>query len=924
MKIKLLLLLFCFGFRCFGQSGDTDTTFGTNGKITTGFGSNSSNANAVAFQTDGKFLVGGAYMANNGNLDFALSRHHNDGTLDVSFGEEGKIVTAFGGSNNFNYIHSVYVLPDGRIMALGCIGTESLVPVVAIVRYNSNGSVDSSFGVNGKLITQFYSFNSSANKLVFQPDGKFLITAIKRLPADPDHYFGVARYDADGLPDTGFGTNGTATISFGTGQNIPSAIALQPDGKIVVAGRYQATNLPQMALARLHANGTLDSSFDGDGKTITTFGAGTISEAMQLSVSTDGKITAAGIIYSPTRAFGVLQYNSNGSLDTSFDGDGKAMGLFTDGYNDITGIIKQPDGKFLVVIRPNDFTLVTSDLIVRRYNSTLTIDTAFGNNGQIAATFDTGQNEAQAAAISPDGKIVVVGKSVPLFGGVSLFAVARYSTNGTIDPTLDYDGKLTTAFEKGDDQLAQLLVLPDDKLIAVGVSAHRHRNGDTFRNIILSKYNANGTSDNTFAAAGKSIAVFGQNKNYVAAAVLQNDGKILVGNMYYNAAIDNLYHHEIIRFNANGSLDTAFGINGKAVVDFEVSSLAVQPDGKILVAGTGTPNTPNAGYNLTRFNTNGSLDNGFDNDGTALADNWNAYYGKATVLLQPDGKIVVAGSASHPDLFNDTPAFVAVRFTTNGVLDTTFGTNGRAAMLANDNCFAYAAFSQADGKILLAGQSFGGSMIYFTGGRFDTNGAVDTSYGTAGTSSGALAYDYRVINNIQLQRDGKLLVALSQYNQPQNSYDFRIRRFNPDGTYDNEIGGLAGISASFFSGYDEAFSIRLQSDDKIIVAGNTFNGLTNDFALIRYTNSVLGNEAFDFASSWVLYPNPTRGILNVKASADNTTDIGKLRIYDMLGQLVYESKDDQTTIDTRSLGAGIYNLQISTSKGTVNKRFIRE
>lgn len=924
MKIKLTLIALLVYLIGFSQSGEIDTSFGTNGKVITGFGSNNNTANAVAFQPDGKFIVGGGYISNRGDFDFALARYNSNGSLDTSFGEEGKVVTDFGTSNNYSHVHSVYVLPDGKIMALGSSGVESLIPRLVIVRYNANGTIDAGFGSNGKIVSQFFSMSHQGNKLVFLPDGKFLVTSVKRYSTDTTYYFGVERYTADGLLDTDFGTNGETVTSFGTGMNIPSAITLQSDGKILVTGRYQATNLPQMAVARFNANGTLDTTFDGDGKVVTTFGTGIIGEAFHISVNPDNKIAVAGILYSPVRSLGLLRYNPNGSLDTSFDGDGKVITIFADGYDNISSITKQADGKFLIVIRSDNYALTASDLVVRRFNATGVLDTTFGNNGQISTTFNTGTNEAQAAGISPDGKIVLVGKSIPLGNATTDFAIARYNADGAIDVSLDNDGKVTTSFEKGNDQVTHLLVQPDDKLITIGTSAHRQSNGDTFKNIILSKYNSDGSLDTSFGNSGKMVSVFGQNKNYTSAAVLQNDGKIVVGNMYYNTTIDNFYHHEIIRYNANGSVDSSFGTNGKAVVNFEISSLKIQSDGKIIVGGTGTANTPNAGVNITRFNADGTIDNSFDNDGTTIIALGNVYYGKLSVLLQSDGKIVVTGSASHPDLFNDAPAFVASRINSNGTLDTTFGTNGKAAILINDNCFAYSGFIQPDGKILITGMSFGGGVIYFSSSRFTAEGTIDTTYGNNGAASDSLAYDYRIINDILLQADGKFLVALSQYNFPLNTYDFKIRRFNPDGTFDNEFGGFAGINTSFFSGYDEVFSLGLQSDNKIIAAGNTFNGVTNDFAMTRYTNTVLNITDFTIDTDVMLYPNPTTGILNIKTSDSIEYEIQEFSVYNMLGQMVYNNSDDKTIIDTRSFPNGIYNLQIKTSKGLINKKFIRE
>ncbi len=318
------------------------------------------------------------------------------------------------------------------------------------------------------------------------------------------------------------------------------------------------------------------------------------------------------------------------------------------------------------------------------------------------------------------------------------------------------------------------------------------------------------------------------------------------------------------------------------------------------------------------------MDTTFDTDGTALVSLGTTYYGKISVLLQSNDKIVVTGSASDPNVFNDTPVFVALRLNPNGVLDTTFGVNGKATALVNDNCFAYAGFLQQDGKILTAGLSFGAGGIYFSSMRYNDNGTIDATYGTNGSASTNLSFDYRIINSVVLQPDGKFLVALSQYNQPSDTYDFKVRRFNPEGTFDNDFGGFPGVTTSFFNGYDEAFSMGLQSDYKILVAGTTHNSITNDFAITRYTNTVLSVPGFNSSSDLVLYPNPVSSILNIKTSDDSEIEIMECCIYNMLGQMVYKNSGNETAIDARSFSTGIYSLQIKTTNGLINKKFIKE
>lgn len=450
MKTKLLLF---FMFICiataFAQSGEIDATFGTAGKVINGMGTNVNSANCVVFQPDGKFLVGGTYISNYGNNDFALARYNANGALDVSFGTDGKVVTAFGNSNN-NHIYSLYILPDGKILAYGITGTTSLTPKSVIVRYNSNGSIDTAFGTQGKVFSNLFPYSTSGNKLAIQPDGKIVLAAIKTHQDDPNYYFGVERYTADGAIDTTFGTNGQAVTSFGTGRSIPFSTIVQPDGKILVSGSYYQSSAI-MGIMRFNTNGTLDASFDGDGKVTTSFGAGTYSEGIQAFMADSGKIILAGTVYgAATRSFGVVQYNANGSIDTGFDGDGKATSAYASDldYSNINGVARLADGKFLVVAKPSDVMATASDFVVRRYNSNVTPDTGFGTNGRVQATIDTGLNEALSVAVSATDEILIAGSVRPADNSYNSSAVIKYSASGSLSTAFGNSGKVVTALEK--------------------------------------------------------------------------------------------------------------------------------------------------------------------------------------------------------------------------------------------------------------------------------------------------------------------------------------------------------------------------------------------------------------------------------------------------------------------------------------------
>ena len=226
-------------------------------------------------------------------------------------------------------------------------------------------------------------------------------------------FFAVAVTAAPGDLDTTFDGDGKVTTNFTAGDDVARGVAIQSDGKIVTAG--SAGNTPDFALARYNTDGSLDITFDGDGKVTTDIFFG--DSAHGVAIQSDGKIVAVG----DSVDFALARYNADGSLDTTFDGDGKVTTSFTAGEARARGVAIQADGKIVAVgevgVNPNlDFALA-------RYNADGSLDTTFGVNGLVTTEFN-GTDRARGVAIQSDGKIVAVGQD-----GTSDFALARYNAN---------------------------------------------------------------------------------------------------------------------------------------------------------------------------------------------------------------------------------------------------------------------------------------------------------------------------------------------------------------------------------------------------------------------------------------------------------------------------------------------------------------
>jgi len=411
MKNSIALLsILCSVFihnQTYGQAGALDTNFGGTGKVTTALSSvGHSYGTATAIQSDGKILAAGyAYFGN--DVDFAVSRYNADGSLDLTFDQDGMVATDIGDINDFCY--SVAIQNDGKIVLVG--GTENFSKI-AVVRYNSNGTIDTTFDLDGILIATLPSISAQGFATAIQSDDKILIAAQSFNGANAD--FSVVRINPDGSFDSTFDSDGVAIIDL-IGDDLLYAMALQTDGKIVVAG----TSSMNFAAIRLNTDGSLDSSFDTDGivKTPVTIGDDI---ATALTIQNDGKIILAGLTNAPGNLNLLVRYNTDGSLDTTFDTDGMVI---TSNTCSVYGVKVQPDGKIIAVgTYP---VLASMDFVVVRYNPNGSLDLTFDADGFVTTDLGFGTDDfAYATSIQTNGKIVVVGHGNN--AGYNNFMVVRY------------------------------------------------------------------------------------------------------------------------------------------------------------------------------------------------------------------------------------------------------------------------------------------------------------------------------------------------------------------------------------------------------------------------------------------------------------------------------------------------------------------
>ncbi len=385
------------------------------------------------------------------------------GSLDLSFGTNGIAKTSIGTSGAYG--QSISIQPDGKIVVAG-YSNNGQVDVFSIIRYNANGSLDNTFGTDGKVNTKIGNSNSRAYAQAFQSDGKIVVAGYTSITSS-GFDFAIARYNPDGSPDNGFDNDGIVTTDFGDNRNEKAySIAIQADGKILVAG-YNTdliSNQRDFAWVRYQNNGRIDSTFNGNGKVTLSLASG-IDEGRALAIQNDGKILLAGYSFNfIKRVFGLVRLKPNGSIDSTFDGDGiVTTGI---GQNDDAAyaMAVQADGKIILA----GYTSGTSyDIALTRYNNNGSLDNSFDLDGIVTTQIGTSTDIPTSLVLQNDGKILAAGHS---FSGTENFALVRYNSNGSLDNSFDSDGLVTTNFspENSEDIVRAMAIQSDGKIVVAG------------------------------------------------------------------------------------------------------------------------------------------------------------------------------------------------------------------------------------------------------------------------------------------------------------------------------------------------------------------------------------------------------------------------------------------------------------------------
>lgn len=398
-----------------GNSTDLDATFGGTGVITMRTGDAKSGANGVAVQSDGKIVVVGYSSDRNYKERFVTARVNEDGTLDNSFATNGVAVTATGFNSSAS---AVAIQSDGRIVVAGYSVVDETTSGFALIRYNLDGTLDQTFGKRGVVLPSVGVRTGRANAVAIQRDGKIVVGGGKNVGGFDD--FALARYCPDGKPDSTFGIDGLVITSIDRSADTISAVALQPDEKIVAVGTAMKDGRKQFALARYDSTGVLDATFGVRGVATVTIGGGS-SSAHAVILEPEGRIIAVGDSstdpterYKYTPVISLAAFTPSGTLDPSFGKGGIVTTSLGQSTSAATAAIRQSDGMIFVAgyaVKAVINSSYSHSILVARYRPDGGLDSTFGTSGFAVTDIGSDTAIAHAVATQSDGKIVVAGDS---------------------------------------------------------------------------------------------------------------------------------------------------------------------------------------------------------------------------------------------------------------------------------------------------------------------------------------------------------------------------------------------------------------------------------------------------------------------------------------------------------------------------------
>ena len=567
-----------------------------------------------------------------------------------------------------------------------------------------------------------------------------------------------------------------------------------------------------------------------------------------------------------------------------------------------------------------------------------TLDPTFGSGGRVLLTIpgNTGM-DIRGLANQADGKLVGAGYYSPHW------MIARYNPNGTLDNTFGVNGLDTSsgAFAFGSSAAFSVAIQSDGKIVAGGVS-------NNASNLTVVRYNIDGSFDNSFGTKGIVTISTIPEGSFAKSIAIQNDGKILAGGGYYNS--DGNGRFLLARLNTNGNFDPSFGINGivPAIVigptnDDAITSLTVQADSKIIAAGySQNTNNNHSEFVLSRYKINGVIDSTFGTNGIVTTSIMTSSFAES-VALQSDQKIVVSGSSYNAP----TNYFALTRYNTDGTLDNGFGIQ---TLAVDGGSQAFAMELQNDGKIIEAGSLVGGRSN-FAMARYLSTGVLDNSFGvkgvdttSMGSQNGAIAYAIRLTNS-RIYLGGTTGNSLGIAAYTNDAGPLPVILLNFDGTLKNGNALLTWSTANEFN--NKGFEVQKSMDgqtftDIDFVAGHGNSSQVNKYDYTdvnvlsgsnyyrlkqidldgNYVWSNIVHVTFNTNQLITFMPNPAKSFITISSAAV----VKQIRLLSVSGQIikVWQNVSPNAQLDLGTIASGAYLIEFMSGQSVQTMKLVKK
>lgn len=821
---RLLAIVFsswlALSFPLQANIGEVDPSFGGSGFTHINFAAGSENANDIVIQPDGKQVVigeSGPKMALEG-YHITLIRCLADGTLDSSFGDHGKVITPLG---RISRGRKVLLQPDGKLIA----GAEVVMqnyPELALLRYLPDGSLDDSFGIHGR-VTLDLGVTSHLVAIRLLSDGKILLAA--QTVTGNTTRMTLARYLPSGAPDLTFDGEGLAEFS-DTASFTLNDMIVQNDGKIVVAG---ARN-DRLTVWRFLPHGEIDTSFNSTGRAESPL-ANSSAEAI---VFQQGGVA---IFDSPSRILvtgSARTGNQTSLLLSRLTLDGKWDTTFGSAGTVLTSIESYTVGRDLLVesarlLRPTHI-IVAADtrrdannrygLAIFKFTMDGTLESSFGQNG-ITLTYPGASSSYVNAMVLSNGRLTLAGYAANDARGSDIALVRFLSDTGKLDLEYGERGYLLIDLPNEGGYASDLVSLPSGRLLISGGT----RLSRTYSGAYVTGMQEDGTLDFNFGVLGRTSSPVGYNTPQGAVALAARpDGRFYAVGTYDPSGPSGKSAILVMRFLPDGRPDSEFRTTGDVIIrpgtnHATVNDVSVTPDGGAIVVGTHYE-PDGSQLALMRFQPDGFLQSSFANQGTLIISISETFHSFSRVCVQKDGKILVSATCGT----GEKPLFGLMRLHPDGKIDIPFGLFGRVTTALGSQAFAYDLALQPNQRILVAGSVQTGNT---TGHelaivRYLPDGRVDSSFGNQGQLLLPLGLAESTPVRLKLQADDKILAAATI--RSGNTLRIAVVRLLSDGSFDTTF-GRNGVATPVFGPATEQFveTLAFDSAGRLLLAGQLDN-----------------------------------------------------------------------------------------------------